>query len=406
MEVFVARQPIFDRDEKLYAYELLYRSGNVTSSQVDNGDQATAEVMITGFLNIGIEKLSENKKCFINFTENFLLQGIPNLYSPDIVVVEILEDVEPTNDVISAVRELKQKGYTIALDDFILNDKYLSLIEYVDIIKVDFLLSTVEERRDIVDLFKPYGIKFLAEKVETREEFLEAIEVGYDYFQGYFFSKPVILTSNEIPSSFTNYAQLLKEINSPEPNIDKITHYIELDISLTYKLFKLMNSAAFQFKRKVSSINQAIVLLGLNELNKWISVIALKDLSKNSPNENVTLCLTRAKLCEMISKKYGNSKQSSEFFLLGMFSLIDTFLQRPMEDILDDLPLVNDVKEALLGNKNLFYNVYQLTLFIEKGDWEGLAILSEQMDIDTSELFVMYTESIEWSKNIKEGLVN
>lgn len=400
----MARQPIFDTAEQVFAYELLYREGNENYFNNIDGDQATAAVIINSFFNIGVQKLANGKKCFINFTENLLNKGIPSLFPPESIVVEILENIEPSSELVAIVRELKEKGYTLALDDFVLKTSLDVLIEYVDLIKVDFLSTNKSERAEI---FKKYGnrnIKFIAEKVETREMFQEAKDLGYSYFQGYFFSKPTIITTSDIPIYFHNYIQLLSEINEIDPDIAKIAKLIEVDVSLSYKLLKLVNSAAFSLRAKVHSIKQAVMLLGLYELKKWISVLALKDMSQNKPDELMNVCLIRAKMAELIAPKTGYREKQSEFFLMGMFSLIESFLNKPLGQILDEIPISDKVKATLLGKESEYSYAFNLILLLEKGEWEALDDQRVLNDIDVHELFTLYADAVEWVNQLRNNL--
>lgn len=404
MEVFVARQPIFNQQEEIVAYEILYRNSNENSSRQTDGDQATTEVIVNSFLNIGINDLSMGKQSFINFTEYLLQLKVPTYFPPMSIVVEILETVRPTKEVIDICKELKSLGYTIALDDFFLSEdssNMFTLLQYVDIIKIDFRTTNRKERSEIISLLKPFNITFLAEKVETREEFYEAIEDGYVYYQGYFFSKPVILQSYDIPSFYSSYFQILNEIELPEPDINRISSIIEKDLSLSLKLLKLINSPLFGRRNEISSINQAIVLIGLMELKKWIYVLAIRGMKDNldessATREVVHLSLTRAKMGELIGKKH-STMNSSKLFLVGMFSLIDTLLHIPMENILHELPLADDIKVALLGGNNEFSSVLQLIKNTERQTYNNDGYIETAYSLNESELFEIYCGSVKWA---------
>ncbi|WP_277987835.1 EAL domain-containing protein [Metabacillus sp. cB07] len=239
MKVFVARQPIFDKKGQNVAYELLYRNGDKSNTFPNiDGDEATTDVIVNSFINIGLEELSQGKKCFINFTESLLQMKLPSYFNPSSIVVEILEDVPVTEELVSICRDLKKQGYTIALDDFnvVQNNLLLNrLLAYIDIIKVDLLQTSPAARKEIIERYKPFGVSFLAEKVETHDEYEQAVRDGYDYFQGYFFSKPVVLSSYDIPIYIQAYLQILHELSKTEPDIDTITEQIEQDLSLSYK---------------------------------------------------------------------------------------------------------------------------------------------------------------------------
>ena len=408
MEVFVARQPILTKKEEIYAYELLYRNNEINYFPQVDGDKATADVIINSFLNIGIDQLSNGKPCFINFTEKLLKLKLPTFFRPREIVVEILETVVLGPDLIAICRELKDMEYQIALDDFILNERnpYLEeLLKYIDIIKVDFQNSTPAMRKKIETLAFQKKIQLLAEKIETREEFKSAVNAGYHYFQGYFFSKPVILTTKDIPSYFYSYYEIINHLSSPEPRIDTITKLIEKDISLSYKLLKLINSPAYRPKQKINSIRQAIVLLGLIEIQKWIYVLAVRETpgaNQEPSKEMVAMSLTRAKMGELIAVYLHNIAGAPSFFMTGMFSMMDSLLNMPMNDVLVDLPLQEDICEALKGKNNELKLVLDLSLAIEKGDWEAASLLCIQLNIPEDIAFRFYQQAMTWSKQLIE----
>ncbi|WP_102264329.1 EAL and HDOD domain-containing protein [Mesobacillus jeotgali] len=407
MDIYVARQPIFDINEKTVAYELLYRNSSVNNYQHTDGDQATTDVIVNSFLNIGIKELSNGKPCFINFTEKLLKLGVPSYFNPLSIVVEILETVELNEEILAICKELKAHGYTIALDDFFVsqwNDLTVRILDYVDIIKIDFRTTSRSDRQEMIRFIKDRNIQFLAEKVETIEEYIEAKEDGFVYFQGFYFSKPVILNSYDIPSYYHSYFHILKEIESPDPDIEKIKDVIEKDISLSYKLLRLINNPVFRPRNEVSSIKQAIILLGLNEIKKWIYVLAIRGADKGSggtkEREIIELSLKRGKLGELIGRKVGREVLASKYFLLGMFSLMDSLLHHPMEELLEDLPLSNELKDALSGEKNDEYVMLQFLKDIEHAFHEDVELAFNPTNMPIEELFRLYGEASDWATKV------
>ncbi|MFT9597447.1 EAL and HDOD domain-containing protein [Mesobacillus sp.] len=407
MDIYVARQPIFDINEKTVAYELLYRNSSVNNYQHTDGDQATTDVIVNSFLNIGIKELSNGKPCFINFTDKLLKLGVPSYFNPLSIVVEILETVELNEDILGICKELKEHGYTIALDDFFVsqwNELTVRILDYVDIIKIDFRTTSRSDRQEMIRFIKDRNIQFLAEKVETIEEYIEAKEDGFVYFQGFYFSKPVILNSYDIPSYYHSYFQILKEIESPEPDLEKIKEVIEKDISLSYKLLRLINNPVFRPRNEVSSIKQAIILLGLNEIKKWIYVLAIRGADKGSggtkEREIIELSLKRGKLGELIGRKVGREVLASKYFLLGMFSLMDSLLHHPMEELLEDLPLSNELKDALSGEKNDEYVMLQFLKDIEHAFHEDVELTFNPTNMPMEELFRLYGEASDWATKV------
>ena len=401
IESFVARQPIFNTEEDVFAYELLYRDGfeNAYNPDID-GKEATSQVLTSSFGVIGIDEITDGNYAFVNFTEQLLLEEVATVFNPETIVVEILEDVEPSQEVISACQKLKEKGYTIALDDFIFAPKYQSLIDLADIIKVDFMISSEGERHKLVEIAQQKDIDLLAEKVETREELEEAKEMGYKYFQGYFFSKPVVLKGDDLPVYPTNYVRVLNELNTKEPDLDKIAKFIEQDMSLSYKLLRLINSAIFSLRKEIESIKQALVLLGLEEVQKWFNLIIVDDLADEDDLEAVRLALVRAKFAELLADNLNITRDENKFFLMGLFSMIDVLMNRELEDLLDELPIAQEIKDGLLGKGGIYTDIIDLITAYEKGKWEKINNCCKKRCLKDDDISESYLQAIEWSNNI------
>jgi c-di-GMP-related signal transduction protein len=405
MEVYVARQPIFTDKKEVFGYELLYRNNLENKFPEIDGDKATAEVIINSFLNIGIDKISNGKPCFLNFTEKLLQLKLPTYFKPNEIIVEILENVEPNPELLRTCKDLKDFGYEIALDDFVLNETNpfsLALFPFVDIIKVDFQKTPFEIREKIEKLAKKYQIKLLAEKIETIQEFNQAVLRGYQYFQGYFFAEPSIVSTEDIPAYFHSYMEIIKNLSNNEPRIDIIAQWIEKDLSLSYKLLKLINSPAFRPRQKIKSIRQSIVLLGLNEIQKWIYVLAIRDISgfkHDFSNELITISLTRAKMCEFLGGEK-NETSNSPYFLTGMFSLMDSLLNISMEKVLSTLPLHEDICDALKGKQNHLKELLDLAISVEKGNWEEFNRYCCQLKMDSNKVLTYFQQAQSWSINL------
>ncbi|MFS0659779.1 EAL domain-containing protein [Niallia alba] len=405
MEVFVARQPLFNRMEEVYGYELLYRDNNINSFPNVDGDQATTDLIINSFLNIGMEKLSDGKPCFINFTENLLELRLPTYFQPRDIIIEILETVVPSQKIIDICLELKQLGYKLALDDFIFdksNGYAHSLLLLADMLKVDFKHTSKEVREELESLAKKHDIELVAEKLETREEYEQAKKSGYHYFQGYYFSRPLIMTSHDVPTYIHTYYKILELLNEETPDINRISKLIEQDISLSYKLLKLINTLGFGMKQKVTSIKNAIIYIGLIELQKWIYILTVreKDWKNGISFEVMHNCLIRSKMCESVAKLIPGRLEYGSFFLTGMFSLMDTIMNQDMETILSDLPLDESIVHALSGKKNMQREVLQLVIAAETADWTSIGLGCKELNIQEKELFKVYAESISWAKKL------
>lgn len=401
MDVFVARQPIFDVRQKIFGYELLFRSSinNFYDRAVD-GDYATKKLVSDSFLVFGADTLTKGKRAFVNFTRNLLLSAAPSDIPKDLIAVEILESIVPDDEVVSACKKLKQAGYIIVLDDFIFYERYRSLVELADIIKVDFIQTKGDERRAIIRTVNNNNVKFLAEKVESGEEFQEALNLGYVYFQGYFFSKPTIISGKDIPGQKLNYIRVLQEINRPEVEFEKISAIMARDVSLAYKLLKFVNSAFFSRNVKVESIKHALVLMGIQEIKKWVNLVALDSIGYDKPQELVVIALIRAQFCELTAVKTGLSENGHDYFLLGLFSVLDALVDRPMEEILSELPISDDIKSALMGADNTLHDVYCLALAYEKGDWAATSEYARKLQIAEADLPDMYFRSVQWANAV------
>lgn len=397
-EAFIGRQAILDQQQKVYAYEILFRSGlkNAFDPTLD-GNVATQSVMVGAMLEFGLKKLVSDKKAFINFTEQNLLNRAPKLLPPENVVVEILENVQPTPEIVEAVRELKAEGYKIALDDFVLLPGYEPLIEMADIIKVDFRITTDPEERQKLREILPSHVRLLAEKIETEEEFHQAMAFGYVLFQGYFFCKPAILHQKKLTSNALSRMRLLKEINRQNVDFASMTNIISSDTNLVHKLLTYINSAGIGLVNHVSNLKQATVLLGASGVKRWVTLISLQTFSEDKPPELFTLSLLRAKFCELIAgelKRPGLTQDAG--FLIGMFSLLDVLLMLPMEEVLKEVALADDLNAALLGEDNDLRRILDLVIAYEKGDWDKVIACCEREHIPVDHLKPKYDAVLEW----------
>ena len=401
MDVFLARQPIFDRSNKVIAYELLFRNGYENFCSNVDGDEATLNVIVNSFYIFGIKNITNDKKVFINFTEELIKKEIATLLSSEQVVVEILENIEPTEEIVVACKKLKQKGYTLALDDFVFDEKYMNLIKLIDIIKVDFKITKGYERKKLFELLKINNkIKFLAEKVENKEEYNEAVKMGYTYFQGYYFSKPVVLSRKSICANKNIALKILKLLNKEEFSFCDLEVLIMKDLGLSYKLMKLINSSVYYLRNKVSSIRQAITFLGEIELTKWLYVVLLNDLNGNNTNELIRVSLQRAKLCESICGMSIYKEKKFSAYMTGLFSVIDAILNCPIKVIINDLCIVDEVRDGLLEEMNHLNTILKLVINYEKGQWENVGIYADIIGIDASKISRAYIESLKWADNI------
>lgn len=400
MEVFVARQPILNTNKNVAYYELLFRANKENYYDEIDGDKATLDVITNSFTLIGMKNLTNGKRAFINFTEGLLLNETALLLPKDKVVIEILETVTPTARLVECCKKLKARGYQLALDDFVFKSDYEELIQLADYIKVDFLITKGEERKNIIKKVNNSNVKFLAEKVETIEDFNEAVNLGYTYFQGYFFSKPTILSAKEMPTSTLCSFELLKFLKEDTFRVDDIENVIKKNVALSYKLLKYINSATLGLRSEVKSIKQALVLMGKKELMKWISLVTIRDFSDTNSEAVMDISIVRAKFGEAIAEKINFKSRASEIFIMEMFSNIDVLLNQPMEQALVDLPLADDIKAALLGEENIFKFINDLIFYYENGDFRMLSECSRRLNISEKDISELYTQALEWATNI------
>ncbi|WP_274308035.1 EAL and HDOD domain-containing protein [Solibacillus daqui] len=404
MEVFIGRQPIFNSEEEIVAYELLYRNNGVNKfSQIDS-DKATIDVLINSFIKIGFQEVSNGLPSFINFTENLIMQEELHFLNPTKVVIELLEDIPITPALIDRLKTIKRDGFKLALDDFTMDESVLiydNLFELVDYIKVDFIQTSEQERAIIENKVKakfPH-IQLLAEKVETREDYEQAKNSGYSLFQGYFFQQPQILKATDIPANLFQYFQIISLLRDENTNIDMLVEYIEREISLTYRLLKLINNSSKRSKSKVRSIKQAILLLGLTELRIWIYLLAMheSDIQQKGEifNELMYASLFRAKVCEKCARlNYQNNY--SEYFLIGLFSLIDALLNRPINSILVQLPLAENIIETISGAETEMMPYLQFSIALSKLNWAEIEPLARQLNISVDQILPIYEEARVW----------
>lgn len=401
----IARQPILNRKKKTVAYELLFRSLN--KDKDFDGSQATAEVITSSLDLIGLENLTGGKQAYINFTADLIKSEIAELLPQKKIGIEILEDIKIDNKLISCSKKIKNSGHVLLLDDFIFQKELIPLIEIADIIKIDFLQTKGKKRKEIIELIKcNYNpdAKFLAEKIETYQEFKSAYQMGYDYFQGYFFTKPDTISARKIPSYKFNYLQVINELNSYEPDFKEISKIIKNDVSMSYSLLRTINAAIYGYQ--VSSIRQAAALLGINKLRKWAMLYFIKGLSDDKPDALFSSTLVRAKMAELISLELNLKDKSSEYYTAGIISMLDAYLDRPLINIIKELSLTDQIKKAVLNQEGKMGEILKLIILFEKADWNKLEGLELKYNLDSDLIFKLYREAINSAAKTVEKISN
>lgn len=402
MEIFLARQAIYDKNGDVVAYELLFRDSkeNFFPQNIDE-EKATLK-LISNCGMIGLSKLTNNKRAFVNFPKGVLLKDVVSLLSSESYVVEILENVEPTEEILTYLTELKKKNYILALDDVIDKDTCSKFGDLIDIYKIDFIASNKETRKGIIEEIKRINPKaeLLAEKVEDDEDYEEAIKYGYSYFQGYYFSKPVIVTGEDIDIKKLNSFNIMTELLKPDFDIDVVENIIKSDVGISYKLIRFLNSSHFGFKREITSIRQAIMMIGKSELKKWLSLVAISEIQGRS-NEQITVSsILNARFCEIIAMSIVRDKASNAF-LVGLFSNLDSLMNKDMKEIVDEMPtLVEEVKMALLGEDNILREILNLVNAYENMDMKQVDAICDKLKYDKKLLVEQYIEAVNWVNKV------
>ena len=394
--IFIGRQAIYDKHLNVFAYELLSRSNaehNEAFVGEHNANQATTLVMLNALTEIGLQQIVGDHPAFINLTYDFLIGRCP---IPDVhnhIVLEILGDVEVNDELIAAVRKLSDSGYKIALDDFIYHDKMLPLIEIADIIKIDILQLDENNLREHVKKLKLFNVELLAEKVETPEQYDLCKELGFNYFQGYFFCKPKIVGNQRAPTNRITIVNLLSKLQNPDVNIEELEILISEDLALSYRLLKYINSASFSLRREVDSIQHAIVMLGLNTIRSLANLMLMSKID-DKPISLLIIAIIRAHMCEQLAINV-DKKMKDSFFTTGLFSVIDALMDSSMEDIVAQLPLTIELKDALLEQKGIMGEALKCCIAFERADWENVKF----QNLDAQIIQKAYFDALVWSNS-------
>ena len=403
MAIIFARQPIFTSSNSVYGYELLYRQQESDEEYCcAKGDVATCSVIAAGFLALGVNNIVGRKRAFINFTHNMILNKVATLFPNDKIVVELLESIEPTKEIIDACKSLKKDGYIISLDDYTHRPGYEKLVELADIIKIDFLVDNTEQKRtNVLKNLDNGKITFLAEKVETIEDFEMAKKIGYSLFQGYYFARPNITKSNEIQTSKLNLFQLISLLQKKEPVFEDISRIIEKDVAFTYEILKIANALYYHRGTKIKSIRQAAVRMGLDELKKWALITILRRFGGNSSDQVINYSVRRGKALELVCEELNITDRSMEFFTMGILSMIDVLCNCSMEEVVKELSISDDIQKVLLKqyDEGVMSICYQAFLAFEKGEWDSAKLFADKIGIDIDTISKIYYSAIVWFKS-------
>jgi EAL and modified HD-GYP domain-containing signal transduction protein len=402
MFFYAARQPILDIDKNLFAYELLFRDSIINVFPDIDGDEATTKIIEATNFNLGISEFTGNKPAFINFTLETLIKGYPETLTPEEVVVEILETIKPGKKLLSICKDLHEKGYTIALDDYIHQAVWQHFYPFIHIIKIDWQITTLDTIKIVKAAIKDFPhIKLLAEKVETYEEYNQALALDFELFQGFFFAKPEMIKTKSLSPSQIAMAELLYETSKKELDLVSITSVFERDVTLSYKLLRYANSAIFKRRIDISTIKQALVVLGSAELIRFLGLMFAANINPDKPSELINAAMIRAKFCDLMASEIKSPLDSSIAFLTGLLSLIDAIVDEDLANILTKLPLAQQIKDTLLTRKGDMADLIILLEFIERAEWSKTNVVMTKLGLKKANVLKSYGQAIAWADEQK-----
>lgn len=400
--IFLARQPIFDRLRAVIGYELLYRdSRDSPGANVIDGNQATARVLLNTFVEIGLDIVTNRKLAFVNLTRDFVTGDLDIPVKSPRLVLEILENIKADSETLNGVRSLKSQGFKIALDDFIPGEDNLEFVQHARIVKLNINGVDQSTIKSQVAMLRDHSVRLLAEKVETMDQYHFCHDLGFDYFQGYFFSRPSMMRAREIPPNQLAVLELIGRLQSGDCSMDEIEVIVRRDLGMSYKLLRVINSSFYNLGRKIESVKHALIMLGTRTLKSWMTVFSMAMLN-NKPMELVHLALQRARMCELLSARYDCRGDAA--FTVGLFSLLDVMMDRPLEELLDRMPFTPQVLKALLEREGPLGEVLNIAENYEQAHWNRLRGLRYSAD----ELRGIYFETLAWtnelSRCLKDGI--
>ncbi|WP_404402663.1 HDOD domain-containing protein [Idiomarina seosinensis] len=401
MDFYIARQPILDTEKKLFAYELLFRDGFNNAFPKIDSNEATQRLIENGEFSSGFKSITANYKAFINFTEHAILKGLPELLPKNDIVIELLETVTPSEAVLAAVKQLKSEGYILALDDFEYYSDWDPFLPFIDIIKLDFRALTEKQIRQQMAYRSSFSGVYLAEKIETYEEFHQARELGFGYFQGYFFARPEVLKRKSLPVSHKIYLELLETLSNPDYDPDYVARLVEHDAGISYKLLRFVNSAFFSRRSQINSLKQAVVRLGQAEIRKFLAIIATASLGEQKPNELLRLLMTRAKFCEQLARsnvRYGADPDTA--FLIGLLSKLDALMDDDLPYLLNYIAASDVICKALLEKRGPIAFFIGTSEALEQAHWEAVTNASTKLKLEERKLMQLYHGAANWAINL------
>lgn len=396
-KVLLARQPIFGRDLELVAYELLFRRDGDTSATIADADQATATVVTNAFVELGLASVVGTTPAWLNISHSYLSDRLALILPNDRVALEILEPHTAEAGVLAALDELRGLGYRLVLDDFVFDPSLRALVELADVIKLDVRALSEEELGRQVRMLRRFRVELVAEKVETRDEFLRCFELGFDAFQGYFFCKPEAVKGKVMAPNRIALLELIARVQDPDVDLAELEALLARDVSLSYRLLRYVNSAYLGLPSDIDSISRAVMMLGLNDVKRWATMTMLSTID-DKPEQLVVTALVRGRLCETLGAALGHPRPD-ELFTLGMFSVIDGLLDAPMDVVLSSVPFSERMRRALVTHEGDLGELLASVIAWERGDAAASADVASR-----EKLAGLYFEALEWADTVAAGL--
>ncbi|WP_412500244.1 EAL and HDOD domain-containing protein [Vibrio cyclitrophicus] len=402
---YVARQPILNRNKNTLGYELLFRDGerNAYPAHIES-NRATYRLIVENFLSVGLNPSISSSRCFINFPYQSLIRRLPLSLPKDKVVVEILETCKPTDELLDAVKELYQAGYMIALDDFTSTPEWERFLRYTHIVKLNIMQMGLDEACDLVKAHQGKKFSFLAERVETEQEFKQAKEAGFKFFQGYFFSKPQIIKTKYISPEQVIAMELFQEVCKPDVDFQRVESIVAKDVALSYKLLRFVNTMSPRLEVTISSFRQALVYLGQEKLKMFVSLAVASYVSDKKPKELYGLSLQRAQFCQRMSRYQAFAGHTEQAFMIGLFSLLDALLDLSLENLVEQLPLCKSIKVALLRREGPYGTLLALEESFEHADWQQIDEHCADLGLNVEQVKTELTEARRWSHTVTNQL--
>ncbi len=404
MFAFIARQPILDREKDVFAYELYFRDGKNNCFPNVERDEQTSKLIAKKYQTLGLDDISCNKKSFINFQSETLLKGLPSNLNPDNIVIELIAEQHNEGGLLDICKHVKTMGYKLALDDHRLQPDWRDYLPYVDLLKVNSEQHDLDLLSKNVHRYIDANIQLIADNVQSQQQFSIFRDMGFDYFQGYFFARPESLTHEDLPTSKLTLVELMGASSSELFDIESINNVIEHDVGLSYMLLRFINNPTINKRYKITSLRHALNYMGEVEIKKFIALLALANLSDDKPSELLHLSLVRAKFCDLVGAEKNIGSNPPTAFLVGLFSLLDALLDQKMDYLLEKIPLVDEVKEALCGGQNDLTMLLVLVRAFESGNWLKVIRIAKVLEIDQKVLHSLFNQAILWGNGVRQSV--